>query len=137
MLGESRQQQQSAGAKPVSGPASVSPPRRWLDRTGDEIAAWFGNAAAASRRQRDAAAGDHAGQGPKDFADSDTRIINEVGQRLTAEPMINASNIEVLCVAGSVTLNGSVATSAEKTHAEHLTMSVSGVKQVSNHLQVV
>ena len=46
-------------------------PRSWMDRTKDEIAAWFGSTDAMRRRQWDEAAGDHTGEGPVRQLDAD------------------------------------------------------------------
>jgi osmotically-inducible protein OsmY len=111
-------------------------PRSWLARTGDEVASWFGDAAAASRRQRDKAVGDHSGQGPNAKIDTDARIRDELNQRLTADPQIDASLVEVEVAAGAVVLSGSVSTTAERRRAEDLAMGVTGVSQVNNRLLV-
>lgn len=120
------------------GPAAGAPrePRSWLSRTTDEVVSWFGDAAAASRRQRDKAVGDHTGQGPNAHIDSDPLIREALNQRLTADPQINASKVEVEVLAGAVTLNGAVTTAAERRRAEDLALKVPGVSQVANRLLV-
>ena len=112
-------------------------PRDLLDRAKDEVAAWFGNPEAASRRQQDLAVGDHTGKGPQDDErDPDARIVDKVGNRLTEDSAIDASRIQVSSAAGAVTLAGEVTTSAQRFHAEELAHAVPGVIQVENHLQV-
>lgn len=120
--------------EPESGRFAVS--RSWWDRTSDEITSWFGNVDALRRRQRDLAVGDHTGEGPKSEITSDAAIVEQISQRLTEDAMLNASKVEVLCLSGTVTLNGEVTTSADKLRAEHLAGAVAGVAQVQNNLLV-
>lgn len=121
----------------VAPEAPGAPERRSLwNRATDEVAALFGDAKAAGRRQRDSAAGDHSGQGPKSDLDPDARIVNSLSQRLTADAGLDASKIEIAAVDGVVTLNGSVTTSAEKRQAEDLAAATAGVSQVHNRLLV-
>jgi osmotically-inducible protein OsmY len=111
--------------------------RSWLTRTTDEVASWFGNTGAMRRRQWDEAAGDHSGEGPTRFVDADTRIVEELNGRLTADRELNASNVKVSSLEGVVTLDGSVATSAGAQRAANLALAVRGVRQVTNNLTVV
>ena len=116
---------------------AIDQPRDLLERAKDEVAAWFGNPEAASRRQRDLAVGDHAGKGPQDHeVDPDARIIDQVGDRLTEDSAIDASRIHVSSNSGAVTLAGEVTTSAQRFHAEELAHAVPGVVQVENRLLV-
>ena len=111
--------------------------RDLLERAKDEVAAWFGDPAAASRRQQDLAVGDHSGEGPAHYeADPDARIVDEINQRLTDHAGVNASHVEVACKAGAVSLNGHVTTSAQRAEAEQLAHGVKCVTQVDNRLQV-
>jgi osmotically-inducible protein OsmY len=111
-------------------------PRPLVERTKDEIAAWFGDAEAAARRQRDSAAGDHAGKGPDRHLDADARIVDELSHQLTDDPAIDATRIEVAAHDGAVTLEGEVATLNARAHAEEVAHGVAGVTQVENHLLV-
>ena len=110
--------------------------RNWMDRTTDEVASWFGNTAAMRRRQWDEASGDHTGQGPARHVDDDTRIVDELNRRLTADSQLDASNIQTSARDGVVTLDGSVTTSAGAQRAEGLAVDVKGVSQVINNLVV-
>ena len=110
--------------------------RPLADRVKDELSAWFGNAEAASRRQRDTAVGDQTGKGPESHLDPDARIVDEVSKRLSADAVIDASKIEVAARDGAVTLNGEVATSACRERAEEVARAVAGVSQVENRLLV-
>jgi osmotically-inducible protein OsmY len=123
--------------RPPEEGAPAAESRDLLDRAKDEVAAWFGDPKAASRRQQDLAVGDHSGEGPASYhADPDERIVDEINHRLTDHAGIDASRVEVASSAGAVTLNGQVTTSAQRHEAEELAHSVAGVSQVDNRLQV-
>jgi hypothetical protein len=79
---------------------------------------------------------DHRGQGPKGYRRSDPRIHEDVNDRLTDDPMIDATNVEVLVRNGEVTLNGTVASRFAKRRAEDVAESVSGVTHLQNNLRV-
>jgi len=122
-------------AKPgltTDGPAGRRP---LLSRATDEVAAWFGNVDALGRRRRDEAVGDHSGQGPVDDSAADARLLAEVTDRLTQDAKLDASHIRVAVAAGSVTLNGSVITTADRELAEQ-DASAAGAAHVANNLVV-
>jgi len=77
-----------------------------------------------------------AGRGPKGYRRSDERIEEDVCERLTVHPAIDASEIEVSVSGGDVTLKGTVNNRAEKHLAESMTETVSGVKEVYNQLRI-
>jgi osmotically-inducible protein OsmY len=115
--------------------------RGFLERAGDEVASWFGDEEAARRRRQDAregdwSAGQHRGRGPKGYSRSDDRIREDVSDRLTDDPHIDASDIEVSVSGGEVTLSGTVDSRFAKRHAEDLAEAVSGVRHVQNNLRV-
>lgn len=111
-------------------------PRPLVERAKDEVASWFGDANAASRRQRDEAVGDHTGKGPQSDLDPDARIVDDISQRLKDDADIDASRVEVASHSGAVTLNGQVTTSAQRAKAEEVAHAVAGVTQVENRLVV-
>jgi hypothetical protein len=111
--------------------------RGFLDRAGDEVRSWFGDDDAERRRDRDMReAGQHRGRGPKGYQRSDARIMEDVNDRLTEDPHIDASEIEVTVASREVTLTGTVNSRFEKRHAEDLAESVSGVAHVQNNLRI-
>lgn len=111
--------------------------RGFLDRAGDEVRSWFGDEDAERRRDRDMReAGQHRGRGPKGYQRSDARILDDVNDRLTDDPHLDASEVEVSVTNREVTLNGTVNSRFEKRHAEDLAESVSGVTHVQNNLRV-
>jgi len=113
--------------------------RGFLDRAGDEIRSWFGDEDAERRRMRDSREGDqgyHRGRGPKNYQRSDDRIRDDVNDRLTDDPHVDASEIDVAVQNREVTLTGTVSSRFEKRHAEDLAESVSGVTHVQNNLRV-
>lgn len=78
----------------------------------------------------------YRGRGPKNYTRSDERIIDDINERLTNDDDIDASEIEVKCVQGVVTLEGSVEERWMKHRAEDIADSCSGVRQVENRLTV-
>ena len=80
--------------------------------------------------------GRYAGRGPKGYRRSDERIREDVNDLLTADPHIDASDIEVLVAHGVVTLSGVVEDRAAKRYAEDLAEDVMGVDDVNNQLKV-
>jgi len=80
--------------------------------------------------------GGHAGKGPKGYQRSDERIREDLSDRLTADPEIDASDISISVHQGEVTLEGSVCDRSMKRAAEDLSEEVAGVREVSNRLRV-
>jgi len=79
--------------------------------------------------------GRHAGRGPKGYQRSDERIREDICERLTHHPEINAEEIEIQVKNAEVTLIGTVERREEKRMAEDVTESISGVKDVHNQLR--
>ena len=77
-----------------------------------------------------------AGRGPRGWQRSDERIREDVNERLTDNPYIDATDIEVQVKDAEVTLAGSVEDRSAKRLAEDLAASVSGVKDVHNQLRL-
>lgn len=107
--------------------------RGMWDRATDEVSSLFGDEDAARRREQDRA---HTGRGPRNYARSDARIHEDVCDRLTDDPMIDASDVEVHVSGREVTLDGHVDSRAAKRRAEDCAESVSGVTHVQNNLRV-
>ena len=103
------------------------------DRWGDNRHASGDDAAAARRAQ--AAGGIHRGRGPAGYRRSDERIHEDVHQRLTDHPMLDASDIEVGVSDAEVTLDGTVPRREDKRLAEDIVAAVSGVSHVQNNLK--
>lgn len=80
--------------------------------------------------------GKHQGRGPASYIRPDDRIREDVCERLTDHPQIDAREIEVAVLDGEVTLSGTAPDRGTKDAAEDLVYGVSGVKQVYNRLRV-
>ncbi len=106
--------------------------RDWWDRATDEVSSWFGDGEAQRRRQMD----QHRGRGPKNYSRSDDRIREDVSDRLTDDPLVDASDIDVNVSNQEVTLSGTVHTRQQRRLAEDCAEFVSGVKHVQNNLRV-
>jgi BON domain len=80
--------------------------------------------------------GPHTGRGPKGWHRSDERILEDINERLTQHPNIDAFEIEIEVKNGEVVLRGSVGNRHEKRMAEDVAENVSGVRDVRNELRV-
>jgi hypothetical protein len=76
------------------------------------------------------------GHGPKGYRRSDERIREDINDRLTVHPDIDASDIEVSVSHGIATLSGTAEDRHEKRLAELITEDVWGVDDVDNRLKV-
>lgn len=108
--------------------------RSWWNRTKDEVSSWFGDEEAERRRERDMR-NSHRGKGPRNYSRSDDRIREDVNDRLSDDPWVDASEIEVSVSNGEVTLTGTVTDRNDKRRAEDLAEAVSGVKNVENRIR--
>jgi hypothetical protein len=79
---------------------------------------------------------DHRGRGPKGYRRSDGRILEDVNDRLTEDPRVDASEIQVDVQAGEVTLTGTVDSREARRRAEDVAEGASGVTYVMNNLRV-
>jgi osmotically-inducible protein OsmY len=104
--------------------------RSWWDRTKDEVRSWLGDEDAEHRREAD-----HRGRGPRGYTRSDDRIREDVSDWLMEDAYVDASDIEVVVVAGEVTLTGTVDSRDMKWRAENLAADVLGVRDVHNRLR--
>jgi hypothetical protein len=77
-----------------------------------------------------------AGRGPKGWQRSDERIREDVNERLTQHPHVDATEIDVQVKGGEVTLTGTVDHRDARRMAEDVAESVSGVKDVHNQIRV-
>ena len=77
-----------------------------------------------------------SGRELKGYQRSDDRIREDVNERLTDHPGIDATGIEVQVKAAEVTLNGTVDDPNMKQKAEEVAGQVSGMKGVHNQLRV-
>jgi osmotically-inducible protein OsmY len=109
--------------------------RNWWDRASDEVSSWFGDDDAERRRERDKQIS-HRGRGPKNYNRSDDRIKEDINDKLSDDPFIDASDIDVTVANAEVTLTGTVDHRSTKRRAEDLAEAVSGVKNVENRIRV-
>jgi hypothetical protein len=77
-----------------------------------------------------------SGKGPRGYRRSDERIREDVSDRLTDHPGIDASDIDVDVRGGEVTLKGTVTSRDQKRMAEDVIESCPGVGEVHNQLRV-
>jgi ribosomal protein L18E len=81
-------------------------------------------------------AGQYSGRGPKGYKRSSERILEDVAERLTRDPDVDASEIEVAVDNDVVVLRGKVYDRGQKRAAEDVAETVSGVRDVRNELDV-
>lgn len=111
--------------------------RGFWEKAGDEVASWFGDDDAERRRHQDEQrAAMNRGRGPRGYSRSDDRVREDVNDRLTDDPYVDASEIDVSVSDGEVTLSGTVTHRSAKRRAEDIVESVSGVNHVQNNLRV-
>ena len=67
---------------------------------------------------------------------SDVAVTSRIKAKLAADPEVAALHIDVDTVDGQVTLNGKVASAAQKAEAEKLARNTEGVAKVNNLIQV-
>ena len=80
--------------------------------------------------------GEHRGRGPKGYRRSDARITDDINDRLTDDPYLDASDIDVKVKDAEVTLEGFVSRREDKRRAEDLAETILGVDHVQNNLRV-
>ncbi len=91
----------------------------------------------ADRDRHDAAgARGHRGRGPQGYVRPDERIADDIIDRLTDAPDIDASEIMLMVEAGVATLTGNVPVRAMKHRAEDIAADASGVREVRNRIRV-
>ncbi|WP_207497292.1 BON domain-containing protein [Aridibaculum aurantiacum] len=111
--------------------------RNWWDKTVDEMYAFFGDEEAEKRRKMDEVRDNFRGKGPKGYTRSDSKIKDDVSDRLMDDPYVDASDIEVTVENAEVVLTGTVNSRYIKRRAEDLADMVMGVKNVENRLKVI
>jgi len=117
------------------GPVGYDNDRDWWDRASDEMSSWFGDEGAKRRREMDRI-NDNRGRGPRGYQRSDERIKEDINDRLSDDPVIDASDIDVEVSRGEVVLSGAVDDRSAKRRAEDLAEAISGVRNVENRLRV-
>lgn len=79
----------------------------------------------------------HRGKGPKGYRRANDRIEEDVNERLTQDPFIDPTDITVSVKDGVVTLQGHVASRADKRRAEDCALDVHGVSDCLNNLRIM
>ena len=78
----------------------------------------------------------HRGRGPRGYSRSDSAIYEDVCEALALSADVDASEIEVSVKEGCVYLTGTVHSRDMKKMAEFEIESISGIKDVQNHLSI-
>ena len=111
-------------------------PDRWRDERdprerAERVVTWF-----ADDGRGDPSRADHWGRGPRGYRRADRRILEDVSDRLTDDPDVDASEIEVGVRDGEVTFEGTVGDRAQRRRAEDIAERVPGVTHVQNNLRL-
>jgi osmotically-inducible protein OsmY len=80
--------------------------------------------------------GTYRGRGPRGYVRSPARIYEDLCDRLTDNPFVDASDIEVGIAGTDVTLNGTVNDPIALRQAQAIAEEVAGVTHVHNRLQL-
>jgi osmotically-inducible protein OsmY len=80
--------------------------------------------------------GPHRGRGPRGYMRSPARIYEDLCDRLTDNPFVDASDIEVGIAGTEVTLNGTVNDPIALRQAQAIAEEVAGVTHVHNRLRL-
>lgn len=124
-------------------PADSGPGRQWHGRDseslygGSSAGRWGGRAGmpvprSAGQRPSE----DFSGRGPSGYRRADERIQEELNDRLTWDPSVDATDLTVKVSDGVATLSGHVRDRWMKRRAEDLADSIRGVKDVHNQIMV-
>jgi hypothetical protein len=113
------------------GASAMTGQRGLPEGAADEIVAPFDEDAILDRVDRD-----HRGRGPKGWRRPDARIEEEINERLTDDPRLDATDIEVGVQDGEVTLAGTVDSRDARWLAEDIAERVRGVSHIRNDLRV-
>ena len=95
----------------------------------------YGNAGFQNQQGQNPYGQSQYGRGPKGYVRSDERIREDVCDRLSDDDEIDARDITVTVKSAEVILEGTVNDRRSKHRAEDVAESVSGVKDVTNHLR--
>lgn len=79
----------------------------------------------------------YRGKGPKGYQRADHRIREDICERLTEDPYVDASEISVEVTEGKVTLQGLVYNRVMKHRAEDIVADCTGVKDIDNRLRLM
>ncbi|HVY84792.1 MAG TPA: BON domain-containing protein [Caulobacterales bacterium] len=111
--------------------------RNWVDKTGDEVASWFGDEHAQQRRRWDhVRERERARYERRGDYDEDAELRREIEHRLDQDEFFDAAEIHVSVHANEATLEGVVNYAEEAREAERVARRVPGVIYVNNEIRV-
>lgn len=103
---------------------------------GERVPSWLRRERADSWRPYEGHRPHFVGRGPKGYQRSDERIREEICDRMTDDPILDASEIEIDVKQGEVFLSGTVSSRDQKRRAEDIAERIGGVRDVTNQLRV-
>lgn len=123
------------GASSGFGSSGEHPASAWSGGFGSGFGGSYGRGMTA-QEPRWGTGQSHAGRGPRSYQRSDDRVREDVNECLTADPRIDASEIDVRVQNGEVILSGSVDERRTRRLAEEIIENLPGVRDVRNELRV-
>ena len=135
---EDTTQRLGGGEGPTAGQqmhSSVDPSEVVNDRSSGATSGPWGKERSGGER-REEQGRRQTNSGPRSRRKSDENLTQEIREILTADPELEATDIEVEVEGGAVTLRGAVVDSDARLLAEELVESLSGVREVHNRLRV-
>jgi osmotically-inducible protein OsmY len=105
----------------------------WWERTKDQFRSWLGDRNTEHQRSPGRS---NKGKGPRNYVRRDERITEDINDRLTYDPYVDSSDVDVSVHSGDVILSGTVDARTSKHRIEDICESVSGVRNVENRLIV-
>jgi osmotically-inducible protein OsmY len=105
-----------------------------VDSPSEVVSTWEEEQSGAERREEQGRR--QANSGPRGRRKSDESLRQEIREILTADPELEAVDVEVEVEGGAVTLRGAVMDPDARLLAEELVESLAGVQEVHNRLRV-
>jgi hypothetical protein len=116
--------------RPPYAPSGVT-----LEPTGPEFAGQGVYGDLVNWRPDDRGSRDYRGVGPRGYQRSNERIREEIHERLTDDPYVDPTDVEVQVQDGIVTLSGAIPDRAMKRRTEDDVAAIRGVRDVRNLLR--
>lgn len=80
--------------------------------------------------------GRYFGRGPRNYRRSDERVSEDIHERLTAHPEIDATDVEIEVQGGVVTVTGAVEDRWTRHRVEDVIDEILGVREIDNRLRI-
>lgn len=115
---------------------------RTADRRGDGVSGsfyedpWYYRTAESHRASPGMAWRDNRGKAPRNYKRSDQRIMDDIFEVVTADVLVDSSDVEINVTNGEVVLSGNVRDRRDKWRIEDLIERIPGVTNIENRIRV-